>query len=117
MLGFSVTRSLRAVCPGQIMLLLIDNYDSFTYNLAHFLGELGAETVVHRNDAITVQMRLPFVPTLIVISRSLRSGSRRHHSAAGPRRRLADPVLASARHRRRPGVRRDHGRAATVMAS
>ena len=35
------------------MLLLIDNYDSFTYNLVHYLGELGAETVVHRNDALT----------------------------------------------------------------
>ena len=35
------------------MLLLIDNYDSFTYNLVHFLGELGADTVVRRNDALT----------------------------------------------------------------
>ena len=34
------------------MLLLIDNYDSFTYNLFHFLGELGAEVVVRRNDEI-----------------------------------------------------------------
>ena len=37
------------------MLLLIDNYDSFTYNLVHYLGELGAEVVVHRNDALDVQ--------------------------------------------------------------
>ena len=36
------------------MILVIDNYDSFTYNLVHFLNELGAETLVHRNDAITV---------------------------------------------------------------
>ena len=36
------------------MILLIDNYDSFTYNLAHRLGELGAEVQVVRNDAITV---------------------------------------------------------------
>ena len=36
------------------MLLLIDNYDSFTYNLVHFLGELGAEARHHRNDNITV---------------------------------------------------------------
>ena len=35
------------------MIILIDNYDSFTYNLVHYLGELGAETVVHRNDQIT----------------------------------------------------------------
>lgn len=34
------------------MILLIDNYDSFTYNLAHLFGKLGAEVVVHRNDAI-----------------------------------------------------------------
>ena len=37
------------------MLLLIDNYDSFTYNLVHYLGELGAEIVVKRNDALDVQ--------------------------------------------------------------
>ena len=37
------------------MLLLIDNYDSFTYNLVHYLGELGAEVVVKRNDALDVQ--------------------------------------------------------------
>ena len=36
------------------MLLMIDNYDSFTYNLVQYLGELGAETVVHRNDAISL---------------------------------------------------------------
>ena len=39
------------------MLLLIDNYDSFTYNLVHYLGELGAEAVVCRNDALTVAAR------------------------------------------------------------
>ncbi len=36
-------------------LLLIDNYDSFTYNLAHLFGELGAEVVVRRNDAIELE--------------------------------------------------------------
>ncbi len=36
------------------MIILIDNYDSFTWNLYHFLGDLGAETVVHRNDKISV---------------------------------------------------------------
>ena len=35
-------------------LLVIDNYDSFTYNLVHYLGELGAEPIVLRNDAITL---------------------------------------------------------------
>ena len=37
------------------MLLLIDNYDSFTYNLVQYLGELGADVHVHRNDAITLE--------------------------------------------------------------
>ena len=36
------------------MLLLIDNYDSFTYNLAHLFGELGVEVLVRRNDEITI---------------------------------------------------------------
>jgi anthranilate synthase component 2 len=40
------------------MILVIDNYDSFTYNLVHYLNELGAETLVYRNDALTVQEAL-----------------------------------------------------------
>ena len=50
------------------MLLLIDNYDSFTYNLFHYLGELGAEIDVRRNDALTVQEALAPGPQGIVIS-------------------------------------------------
>ncbi len=50
------------------MLLLIDNYDSFTYNLVHFLGELGAETVVKRNDALDVQAAMAMNPTGILLS-------------------------------------------------
>jgi anthranilate synthase component 2 len=50
------------------MLLLIDNYDSFTYNLFHYLGELGAEIDVRRNDALTVQEALAQAPQGIVIS-------------------------------------------------
>ena len=50
------------------MLLLIDNYDSFTYNLAHFLGELGAEVVVKRNDAITVDALLDAAPQAVIMS-------------------------------------------------
>ena len=50
------------------MILLIDNYDSFTYNLAHLFGELGAEVVVHRNDAITVDEANALDPTHVVIS-------------------------------------------------
>jgi anthranilate synthase component II len=50
------------------MLLLIDNYDSFTYNLVHYLGELGADVVVKRNDALDVQAVMALGPTSIVLS-------------------------------------------------
>ncbi|SMY07967.1 anthranilate synthase component II [Flavimaricola marinus] len=50
------------------MLLLIDNYDSFTYNLVHYLGELGAEVAVHRNDALDVQAAMALRPSGIVLS-------------------------------------------------
>lgn len=50
------------------MYLLIDNYDSFTYNLVHFLGELGAEIVVYRNDSITPAKVLELSPEGIVLS-------------------------------------------------
>jgi len=50
------------------MFLLIDNYDSFTYNLWHYLGELGAEVVVRRNDALTVEEALALAPEGIVVS-------------------------------------------------
>ena len=50
------------------MLLLIDNYDSFTYNLVHYLGELGAEVTVVRNDALDVQAAMGLSPQAIVLS-------------------------------------------------
>ncbi len=50
------------------MLLLIDNYDSFTYNLVHYLGELGAEVVVRRNDALNVQEAMAMKPSAIMLS-------------------------------------------------
>ena len=50
------------------MLLLIDNYDSFTYNLVHYLAELGADVQVRRNDALTVQDAIALRPDLIVLS-------------------------------------------------
>ncbi len=50
------------------MLLLIDNYDSFTFNLVHFLGELGAECQVYRNDALTVQEAMALKPEAIILS-------------------------------------------------
>ena len=50
------------------MFLLIDNYDSFTYNLVHYFGELGAEVQVVRNDAVTVDEALAREPEAIVLS-------------------------------------------------
>jgi anthranilate synthase component 2 len=50
------------------MLLLIDNYDSFTYNLVHYLGELGTEIVVKRNDALNVQEAMALKPSAILLS-------------------------------------------------
>ncbi|MDT8856340.1 aminodeoxychorismate/anthranilate synthase component II [Paracoccaceae bacterium Fryx2] len=50
------------------MLLLIDNYDSFTYNLVHYLGELGADVLVRRNDALDVQAAIALRPSAIVLS-------------------------------------------------
>jgi anthranilate synthase component 2 len=50
------------------MLVIIDNYDSFTYNLVHFLGELGADSRVFRNDAIAVTDVLSLQPAGIVLS-------------------------------------------------
>jgi len=50
------------------MLLMIDNYDSFTYNLVQYLGELGAEVNVYRNDAITLEQIAAWRPEKIVIS-------------------------------------------------
>lgn len=50
------------------MLLLIDNYDSFTYNLVHYLGELGADVVVRRNDALEVQEAMSMGAEAIVLS-------------------------------------------------
>ncbi len=50
------------------MILLIDNYDSFTYNLAHLFGELGAEVVVRRNDAIDEEGAARLAPSHLVVS-------------------------------------------------
>lgn len=50
------------------MLLLIDNYDSFTYNLVHYLGELGANVVVKRNDALDVSHAMALQPEAILLS-------------------------------------------------
>jgi anthranilate synthase component 2 len=50
------------------MLLVLDNYDSFTYNLVQYFGDLGVEPVVYRNDALTVDQALGLAPQAIVIS-------------------------------------------------
>jgi len=50
------------------MIILIDNYDSFTFNLVHYLGELGADVVVHRNDKIAVAEAIESDPDAIVLS-------------------------------------------------
>lgn len=50
------------------MLLLIDNYDSFTFNLVHYVGELGAEVVVRRNDALSVEEAMAMNPASILLS-------------------------------------------------
>jgi len=50
------------------MLLMIDNYDSFTFNLVQYLGELGADVLVHRNDALTLDQIEAWAPDHVVIS-------------------------------------------------
>lgn len=54
------------------MILLLDNYDSFTYNLYQYLCELGADVVVKRNDEVSVQDVAAMGPEKIVISSTLR---------------------------------------------
>jgi len=50
------------------MIVLIDNYDSFTFNLVHYLGGLGADVAVHRNDQVSVKQVLAMEPEAIVLS-------------------------------------------------
>lgn len=51
-----------------LVLLLIDNYDSFTYNLVHYLGDLGVDVAVHRNDRLSVADALAMTPAGILLS-------------------------------------------------
>ena len=70
------------------MILLIDNYDSFTFNLYHFLGDLGSEVEVRRNDALTSQEALALRPRGDrALARSLHAERGRHLPAADRRRR------------------------------
>ena len=50
------------------MILVVDNYDSFTYNLVHYLNELGAETLVRRNDALSAEEALALKPEGVLLS-------------------------------------------------
>jgi anthranilate synthase component 2 len=71
------------------VLLLIDNFDSFTFNLAQYLGELGAEVVVRRNNAITLDEIDAMRPAHIVISPGFAGSDRRFRcwvSVSGIRR-------------------------------
>ena len=54
--------------PGSVRMLLIDNYDSFTYNLVQAFAAMGAEVLVYRNDEITVEEARALSPTHLVIS-------------------------------------------------
>ena len=113
-----------------LMLLLIDNYDSFTYNLAHLFGELGVEVVVRRNDEITVAEAEQLAPSHVVISpgpgrpenagvseeivrrvRRSRAGARRLPRASGDRRGLRRRDRAGTLARARQGHEREPRRA------
>ena len=65
--GISTPKRARAE-ENRPMLLLIDNYDSFTYNLVHYLGDLGADVAVHRNDRLSVADALALRPAGILLS-------------------------------------------------
>ena len=71
------------------MILLVDNYDSFTYNLAHLFGELGAEVVVRRNDEIDADEAEALAPSHLVVSpgpgRPEDAGARVESSRGSPR--------------------------------
>ena len=60
--------SQHSTAPKSPRILIIDNYDSFTYNLVHYVGELGAETRVMRNDALNVQEAMAMRPAGILLS-------------------------------------------------
>ena len=91
--------------------LVIDNYDSFVYNLVQYLGELGAEPIVHRNDALTVDDAGPLRRRRAALARARPARGRRHHlravEAASPGGAGARRVPGPPGHR--PGVRRRGG--------
>jgi anthranilate synthase/aminodeoxychorismate synthase-like glutamine amidotransferase len=67
--GIQRPQTNRLLYKANVMVLVIDNYDSFTYNLVQYLGELGADVVVRRNDQVSVEdVATQLVPDRIVIS-------------------------------------------------
>ena len=72
------------------MILMIDNYDSFTYNLVQYLGELGQELDVVRNDKITVEQARKRRPSAIVIAPVIKFSSSPHFPATA---RISDDVM------------------------
>jgi anthranilate synthase/aminodeoxychorismate synthase-like glutamine amidotransferase len=56
------------VAFGSMRVVVIDNYDSFVYNLVQYLGELGAEPIVHRHDALTLEQLLGLEPDAVLVS-------------------------------------------------
>ena len=88
------------------MLLLIDNYDSFTYNLAHLFGELGVEVVVRRNDEITVDEAERLAPSHLVISPGPGPAGGRRRVRGDRCGRFAGPRAGARRLPRPPGDRR-----------
>ena len=94
-----------------IMLLMLDNYDSFTYNLVQYLGELGADVRVYRNDAITLDEVAALAPGADRrLARALHADRGGHLRAAHPavRRHDPDPRRLPGPPGDRPGVRRPH---------
>ncbi len=87
------------------MILLVDNYDSFTYNLAHLFGALGAEVVVLRNDELDADEAERLAPSHLVISPGPGSPGR-GRCDAGDRRAPAPQDADSRRLPRPPGARR-----------
>ncbi len=70
-MGHRPSEALGAAGPTlyiPVMILVIDNYDSFTYNLVHYVNELGAQTAVYRNDKLSVQDALALDPEGVILS-------------------------------------------------
>src|SRR4029453_8873253 len=90
--------------PGP-RVVVIDNYDSFVYNLVQYLGELGAEPIVHRHDAVTLDEMDPLPPHAVLVApragaaRGRRSLERRHRPLRLARHARARRVPRPAVHR------------------